>query len=1041
MRFWLAASAVVLILLSGGPAAAQVGSLTVVVFDGADGGPLPGATVTISNDRGLIAPTAELTDEDGRVEFPVLHSGPGYTIEVSAPGFADRRVAALRVRSGVTELLKLLMSPEIRERVEVSAQSNVVELDRTGNPSKFDYVFIENLPVPGRFYQNILSLAPGVQDADSDGNPNVHGARTRDFRAEVGGISNVDPLTGEWLSFINPSSIEEMEILGPGAGVEWGRAVGGFARIVQKQGSNDLEGTFSFIYRSSDLDGSGATTVSEDRLPEYEWIQPGLYISGAIVKDRLWYRLSHEYIQHEDPADFLTRVEVIRRTQTINDDQLTWQVSPRNKLSFQFRYDPYRHENYGLSANISPESTRTLERGGPTYMVTWTAPQSARLLFESKVAFQNHRTEILPTTSGGYNGCVGFRRFPALWRAHCLNADEAIFTGPYNERWQDNRQRLTLRSQATYYAGRLLGMTHRLKAGFVVENERFYRELDRDPFISFNSFPMPLQEDDAYAFVTVNVPVPRSTAGRATGINWALYAEDQFHPLNNLAVTLGLRFDHTEINSVGLANMDPRAEAEEFYKRLELGYPLFTATRAVFTAYDEIGAFYPQLAEVLGVGLNEVYPGTAASQSTFWDNTRRTEDIHIRNNDISPRLTVAWDPLGNGKMKLAFSAGRYYDKTFLAVPLLEVEPPNARLTILLDRQGAEPFNEQGQLPGFSPTVSVQMIDRGLRTPYQDEFSFSFERELWPETSIKLTYLSRKYRDQFQDIDVNHRLGDEGRCVIPFNWESDTVVPSDGHGQPLRDPYTDEIYYDTDPGPGDGIIDDCMGDIRRLTSALDSLKPVPDGLPDLYVLNPGWGELLLVGNFNATEYTAYMIELVRRRYRNWEMMASYTWSEAVGNAEDFDQLLGNERTLLEDEYGYLSHDQRHAFKLSAVSLTPWGLRIGGTARWESGLPFSELTSKLTAHTIPLDYSQGDPSISFRLRYPSGQRNDQRNPSYWTFDLRAAKEFQIARVNAQLTAEVFNLLNDDTIKIEQRLNTVSNIVRRNGRRYQVGFRLSF
>jgi hypothetical protein len=1040
MRFWFAAPALALALLAGGPAIAQVGSLTIVVSDGADGSPLPGATVTLSNDRGLIAPTAVLTEEDGRAAFPVLHIGSGYIVEISVPGFADRRISDLRVRSNVPERIEVLMSPEISERVEVRAHSNVVELDSVGNSAKFDDVFIDNLPVPGRFYQNILSLAPGIQDADSDGNPNVHGGRTRDFRMEVGGVSNTDPLTGERLSYINPDSIEGMELVHSGGGASWGQAAG-FGRIIQKQGSNNFEGSFSFIYRSSDLDGSGATTVSEDRLPDYEWLQPMVNISGPIIKNRLWYRLSHAYIKKEDPADFLTRVEIIKRTQTINDDQLTWQISPRNKLAFNFQYDPQRYENYGLSAKVSPESTQTLEMGGPTYRLTWTAPQSAHLLFESIVAYQDHTTEILPTTSGLYNGCVQFRLFPALWRAYCFNADDATYTGSYNERWLDSRQRLTVRSEATYHTGRLLGMTHLLRFGFLIENERFYRRLDRDPFISFHSFAVPFSDVDEYGFVTVNVPVPRASTGRATGVNWALYAEDQFHPTDNLAVTLGLRLDHSEINSIGLMNLDPQAEADEFYRLLDLGRPVSSITPMVFTAFDGIQNFYPQLAEVLGVPSNMAPPGPAAQQSSFWDNTRRTEDITITNTDLSPRLMVAWDPLGNGKMKLAMSAGRYYDKIFLAVPLLEVEPPNARLTLLLDRTEGYPFNEQGQLPGFSPTVSVQMVDRDLRTPYQDEFSLSFEKELWTETSVKLTYLNRKYHDQLQDVDINHRLGDEGRCIQAYNMSSETVVPSDGHGQTLRDPYTDEIYYDTDPGPGDGRIDDCMGDILRFGSNVDQLRPLPDGLPDLYVLNPGWGELLLVGNFNVTEYTAYMLELVRRRYRDWEMMASYTWSKAVGNAEDFNQYLGNERNLLEDEYGYLSHDQRHSVKFSVVSLTPWGFRFGGTARWESGLPFSELSSKLTAHSIPLDYSLGDPSVSFRLRYPTGQRNDQRDPARWTFNLMATKEFNLPHVNAQVSAEVFNLLNDDTFMIEWRLNNENIKVRRQGRRFQVGFRLAF
>jgi hypothetical protein len=58
---------------------------------------------------------------------------------------------------------------------------------------------VTNMPVAGRFYQDVIALAPGVQDPDGDGNPNVNGARERDFKTSVGGISNVNPLTGTWV--------------------------------------------------------------------------------------------------------------------------------------------------------------------------------------------------------------------------------------------------------------------------------------------------------------------------------------------------------------------------------------------------------------------------------------------------------------------------------------------------------------------------------------------------------------------------------------------------------------------------------------------------------------------------------------------------------------------------------------------------------------------------------------------------------------------------------------------------------------------------
>jgi len=932
MRFTVIALTLVVLLLACGQVFAQVGSVNVRVMDAADNGPLPGAAVTLGSDQGLVASTTLLTDKDGVASFPVLRAGSGYKVEVSFPGFATRRVTDLRVRSGVTERIEILLSPEIQERVEVRARSSVVELDSVGNASKFDDVFIEHLPVAGRFYQNVLSLAPGIQDADSDGNPNVHGGRARDFRAEVSGVSNTDPLTGQWLSRVNSESIEEMEIMPSGAGVEFGRASAGFARIIQKQGSNDFEGVFNFIYRSSDLDGGGATGVSDERLPEFEWLHPSLQLSGAIVKDRLWYRLSHEYIKREDPLDLISRLAVVSMEQSMHSDQITWQISPRNKLAFQYQSDPLEIQNFNLSSKVSAESSQTFERGGDEFRLSWTAPQSARLLFDTMAAWQDSYQDILPTTAGVWNGCVSFHLYPALDKARCVNADTGRVTGSYNESWRDKRQRLTFRSQATYYAGRLLGMTHRFKFGFISENERFYRDLDRGPDVLFELDDNPLNEPPL-AYATARVAVPRGSIARATGVNWAVYAEDQIHPLDNLAITLGLRLDRSEINSKGLAPFDPQAESDAFYELLDVGYQPFQITPRVFTAFADINTFQKDLAEVLRVAPGFVPVGPAAQQSAFWHHARQADDITHTNSDISPRLSIAWDPWGDGKTKLALSAGRYYDKIFLAVPLLELEPPTTSLRIEAWRPSIDyPYRELGRPGGFSPTVSVQMVDRDLRTPYQDELSFSVERMLWQETSIKLTYLRRKYRDQLQDIDINHQVGDEGFCVIAEGMSQSVVIPSPGEGQTLYDRYTGEEYFDTNPGRGDGIIDDCMGDIRRVGGTLGIDVPLPDGLPDLYVLNPGWGELLYVGNFNTSEYKAFVLELVRRQYRSWQMNASYTWSEAIGDAEDFDQLLGNERTLFEDERGLLSWDQRHAFKVSAITITPWGFRLGGVVRW-------------------------------------------------------------------------------------------------------------
>jgi hypothetical protein len=98
----------------------------------------------------------------------------------------------------------------------------------------FSSDFIADLPVAGRFYQNVASLSSGVQDPDDDGNPNVNGARERDFRTQVGGVGSVDPLTGTFMNLVTSDSVEDLTLVTAGAGAEFGRA--GRFRPNQSQG-------------------------------------------------------------------------------------------------------------------------------------------------------------------------------------------------------------------------------------------------------------------------------------------------------------------------------------------------------------------------------------------------------------------------------------------------------------------------------------------------------------------------------------------------------------------------------------------------------------------------------------------------------------------------------------------------------------------------------------------------------------------------------------------------------------------------------------
>ena len=1049
-------------------APAQTGGLEVAVIEAADGAPVTGAAVRLTNEQGFVAETVELTDVQGRAFFPVLRGGTHYVVEVSYPGFSTQRLGNVRVRNNQTERLVLALLPAHEEQIQVTAGPEVVDLSDTGLSTRFSEEFIADLPVAGRFYQNILTLAPGVNDADGDGNPNVHGARQRDFRAEIGGISNVDPLTGQWLSFVHSGSIEEVEIVPSGAGVEFGRAQGGFARIIQTQGSNEFEGVLSILYRTSRLDGTGAGETASDLTPQFDWRQPSVVVSGPVVRDHLWFRLAHEWIRGEEPQDVLRTVEVMPRDQETASDQLTWQVSPRNKLALQYQSSDLSLGNYGISSTIPSESSYTLRRSGPSYSLSWLAPYSSRLLVDSLVAWQDHSFELTPTTSNVRQDCMRFFWFRSLETARCFSSATGLTSGSFPESSIDQRQRLTVRSDLTWFAGRFLGASQRLKFGLLIEDERFRRQLERNPDLQFLTqleFTDPCPTGGSLpcwspiGYTTALVSAPDTSSATATGTSWGVYMEDQIEPAANLSLTLGIRFDHEEIDSEGYTPLDPATEAASFIQGYSQSLPAANVGLAqkVFTSFPDLEEFQLQVARQLGVDPSRVPLSTLGQAGLFWQKEQRLGSIAIRNDNFSPRLTIAWDPWSHGKSKLTLSAGRYYDKIVLAVPLVELEPVSTTLLFRAPPQmpltGPPPPNERylafGAVQGIAPTVRRQLVDRNLRTPYQDEIALGFEHEIAAETSVRASFIQRRFRDQLQDVDINHAPGDHGYCVHSASIEQPTVRSSPGAGAELYDPYTGERYVDSDPGLGDGRVDDCTGIVKTVpenemvTPPVIVTKVAPDGLDDLYVLNPVWGEIVLIGNFNRADYTAMVIELIRRRHRNWEMQASYTWAKAEGDGEDFNQQLGNERNLREDEQGYLDYDQRHVLRFTATRTLGQGWRMGGVVSWQSGLPYSEVQSVQTLFSIPPEYANlGSNDVKYRQRYPTRQRNDQRNPSYWNVDLMVAKDFALGRTrNVGLSAEIFNLLEDNSLVLDDRIDGTNSGIQRFGRRYQLGVRFAF
>lgn len=1104
--------------------------------------PMSGAQVTLA-EEGTPAPArAQATGPDGLAEFPALPAGDGYVVSVTAVGRLPLVKRGVRVAPGTTTVVEFGLLPELTQETTVKARRPMVELDgESAASTTISGDEFQDLPIFGRDYQSVLTLAPGVQDSDGDGNPNVLGSRDRDFRMAVDGVSNVDPLTGYYLSNLNPDAIEELEIVGTGADASFGRAVGGFGRITTKSGGNKYEGSLNVFLADSLFDGDGAG--GRDPM-DFHRLQPSIYVSGPIVRDALWFAANHELIQMSWPTTVLHGASFTQQMDGGRHlDRLTWQASPRHKVQLTWSADPMTVAPDGVGPLVPPSSGYRQVTGGPTTAVKWSALFSPTFSWQTTAAFSDTKLEVTPYDLNARNACVmddpTVNPFTYLAGYNCADGTrDGRVSGPYQTTHRDKRQRWSYSLDAEQFVEHWLGGQHQIKTGLSLERARYQRDLTVTPSLQLNlAGPVgrpgaatvnggsPFGGDPtAYLLSSTSAYFPSRTfidvdsmlqsqrgADVSLGNYYAAYITDTYQPRNNVSVSVGLRFSREELTSDGYQSFDPRAERGRYENAVRSGVATCVAQMACADQGRYAQVCYQtciEQAALLSEGLFTVHPlddpnlvtlppadappgwtpgpsdiptcslainydicqqlAIVKWHSPFVDpgrlSFRAAETFTIANDNFEPRLRVSWDPWNDGKTRVFSSWGRYYGDTFLLPLVYENGPDMVHRTYALDARKVPIDTNNGAAPlsMFGGAFSVRLVDRNLKRQHSDEWTLGFEREVGPETAVRLQYINRKYFDQLQDMDINHR---------PITYDEMRHRPSNiypnGGDCPTVNGYYDctGLWFRETPAPTPGVPDDPT---QPGGTPLPPPTQLPDGVPDLELINPLFNGAYWISNLNSTTYEAAILEVTRRWMRNFEYSMSYTWSRSYGQAEDFNQGLGDDPTIADDEAGPLSFDQTHVVKFYGRMFVPYGggFRLGGILRWESGLPYSVYEDR-SVLDFPTDLSAGETAMygvspltrgseTRRTTYPTGQRNDRRNPSYWTVDVNFQKELYVKSVKTSLQLDVFNLLNDDTIQYLGVLRSVASVgplgearvysdtpyaVRRPGRSFQLAVRMSF
>ncbi len=229
------------------------------------------------------------TSTDGTYTLPALQPGR-YRIEVTAAGFAHLVRDGVTLTTGNTTALNLTLplSPD-SQTVNVTADAPVLQSETSSIQTSIASTTIAAIPLNGRNFVQLATLAPGVALPPGTLLPRINGGRPRTNEYLFDGISALQPEPGQVAFFPIVDNIREFTIEANNVPAEFGRFNGGVVNLSTRSGSNQIHGSLYDFFRNESLNARTYFSRVPTRKPEYRRNQYGGTIGAPILRDRLFF--------------------------------------------------------------------------------------------------------------------------------------------------------------------------------------------------------------------------------------------------------------------------------------------------------------------------------------------------------------------------------------------------------------------------------------------------------------------------------------------------------------------------------------------------------------------------------------------------------------------------------------------------------------------------------------------------------------------------------------------------------------------------------
>ena len=332
MRLLKVAAALLLVMVTASMVFGQsaTGEVNGTITDQA-GAAVPGASVKLVNQATQIE-TQVTTDQSGYFTFVNVKPAP-YVLTVEMQGFKGAQTGQFNVgvSQTVTQNIALTVG-NVSETVEVVSGAELVQRSSSELGTVIPERSVQDLPLNGRNFTQLLTLTPGVTPVSTSQNRSIggvegnvglpgsgfsdasfHGQNNRSKLYFFDGIINTNIRGPNYIVIPNIDLIQEFKVVGHDAKAEFGGAAGGVVNMVSKSGGNSFHGSAFEFVRNDAFDARNSFDVCTtarcrpgqgvpDKPLPFRQNQFGADLTGPVFKNKTFFSVGYDGWRYSQPG-------------------------------------------------------------------------------------------------------------------------------------------------------------------------------------------------------------------------------------------------------------------------------------------------------------------------------------------------------------------------------------------------------------------------------------------------------------------------------------------------------------------------------------------------------------------------------------------------------------------------------------------------------------------------------------------------------------------------------------------------------------------